>query len=702
MVKQQKQRTMATSTLQVQKPLNYSILESKYKLIRYVVPNNFHSKKNKYALLHIELRSQLSVPYLLHTHDKLDRGESVVIYALYPRNNNHIQPLQIKFLSDDYLPNREIRFEQIQLFNIVKLIQAEYFKKFPHFASNGSYFIHAHGNSDDWHICMEIKIQGARHNIGENDIELDNQEFWITGQAKKFHKVTKHPDAIQIKKYPYYIKKVQGDLVVFKQLPTEKIDEHQNHLFTVYSSKSSPARLAYHAQSSKDIQPCRGYLLHQFIKSFIAKLNNLGIPTSQKKRNWLEYKIQGNSIELPHRLQRVYIYDNRRNKITRPIQHYQTILANHYQDLEFIIVDDIANTNKQPVLILQDTSENDYLGDEDNENGIHGLFYGQKDPYQIIYEQYKSTPKQSININQNSEQPKRKKSPHNSISYLDYPMIDLSHKKTHWAVKFQVCLHQLAMKDIVMNQIPVSDSLPFGEILAPLINYVYIRKVTYKDMTDPYCTMMYIENSKLVFHDLRDPDAKKVLREICSRFGYSWTTIEEKIIKKHRRKKEDDITSYDIILMPNMVVEIEEVAETIIFDYDEIQARLDARNTKRPVSEFKLYPHYEKIKSKNLTLGQVEEYDILIDKISRVQTHVSYNELATQILNKEMGQIFGLPTASDAPNVRYNTNRLLGYYKKIWGTGGGKGNDVQLSQGIWFDETDLSYFVLSQLPSLPV
>lgn len=710
-----KQYTFATSTFYVTKPENFDALDTVFKLVRYVLPPSFGEKspKERYKLLHVELRGQLSVPYRTYDHDELDKAETYVIYALY-RVKDEVAPVTLRFLSEDALEHRTIGFHEISTFNLIKLLQASYFNTYPHFASMGNYFIHARPNGKDWHLCLAIAIHGADQNMRADETEETLQEFWVTGHAKYFNRPLEHPDEYQKRRFPYYTLQMRNEHVLFEQLPYDQIDAHQETLFQEFSNQSSPARLVYHAQNATKLLPSKGYLLHQFTTAFVERLQTFGIPAEIKQRTWTQYVPPKQAKALPQQLTQIYLYDNRQNKTTHPMTAYQACLAEHYPDYQFVVLQTIEEAQRQPVLIIQDTKPEDYEKD--------GVFFGSEDPYKVVYRKYTDTPKQSIIVNENSQ----KTSKGTKETYLDYPMITLAEEsedeedeetETTWAMQFQVSFYQLYLKHVVINQKPVSEYLPVSGKLKSVMSYIYIRKQTYR--RTPYHVAMRVEGDRLKFYDLRDPDQKAVLSEITAQWGYDWLDIEDTLFQKYHKKREhgEEVRDYDLILMPDRAVELETVDETVIYKYAEIERRLGVRGAKQPVEDLLLLPHYDRLRNRKTMISardleglglldgrkpdgeretasvqfwnRLVEYDRLLEEVQAIQSRITYDEFVG-MRRDEIGGIFKFPKTA---NGDYNTKQLLEYYKVIWDIGGFKSDDVQMSKGIWYNTTDFAYTV---------
>ncbi len=713
-----KQDTFATSTIQITKLDKYEKLEKHYKLVRYLIPEAFRGKQqsDRYKLLYVELREQLLVPHRTYDYDGLDGAERYVIYALYPRHAD-VAPLTLSFLSDDPLDQREIAFHEISTFNLVKLLQADYFNAYPYFASMGNYFVHAKPSGKDWHLCLAIFIHGADKNVGEDRVEKTQQEFWVTGQAKYFNKPFEHPNEYSKRRFPYYKLHMSVEHVVFEQLPYDQIDAYKGEVFQQFTKQSKPARLPYHAQNAAKVLPSRGYLIHQFTTQFVEKLQRLGIPAQIKERTWTQFTPSKHAKSLPQQLDQIYLFDNRQNQTTHPIQEYQKCLAEHYTAYQFLVIHSLDEAQHQPVLILQDTHQEDY------EEG--GLFFGHEDPYKTIYRKYQDIPKQSINVNEYSGTTFKG----NRNEYLNYQMIPLAElaededdeeSETGWAIQFQVSFYQLYLKHVVMNRKPVSQYLPISGNLKQLMSYIYIRKQTFRGTS--YHIAVRVVDDQLEFHDLRDPTQKSILSEVTMIWGYDWQDIEDVLYAKYHKKKDGgkEVKDYDLILTPQRAVELETVDETVIYKYAEIERRLGIRSAKQPIEELYLLPHYDTLRSPKTTVSRADlkgvglldgrepdgerevasmdfwrklnDYDHLLEEVRDIQSRITYDDFVNMRRN-DIGKIFKFPLVKKGDQYVYNTNKLLDYYKTIWNIGGFKSDDVQMSKGIWYDLTDFAYTV---------
>jgi len=708
-----------TTTLIIEKPQTYEILLNKRQVVRYALPDRdkFMRTQDKYELLRTSVRSQLGFPYWDFTHDELDEDgyKRVAIYVLYPIDEELVS-ISLTEFSDTLLEPRILNssdLAKLPFHVIVKFLQADYFNRQEGFAGLRKYFVHAKtiGKNQDKDICLEIIIDGAPENVIDNK-EKDIQEFYLTGHALKFERVASLPDNFQRNRKAYYSRTISSGLVLFNQIPRQAINEEQ--LPTLYQESPDdrhPANLKYHDQGSiESLHACRGYLLYKFTENFIKHLASFGIKGYRKQRQWLPYKIadQKGKRLIIENLQCVYVFDLR-HKNSPTTESYINLLLDSYPELNFQIIEKMEDANNQPVLVLLDATAEDY------KNEAFGKAY--RDPKTRIYRDFTHTPKQSIVVNGNKLED-YKNNPSGFLTYDLQPLKDKKNNPTDFGRSMEIALFQLYLKDVVMNGRNISQSLPIEGVLDELTNYAFIRKYTYK--RNSYAVLLYCENDQLQFIDLSSVEQRARLTEIADEFEIDLSSVQEWMEHKYH-KDLDDKASYDLILMPGKVFELETIPEVVLYKYAKIEERMKQRTDDRPISTFKLAEHYDTLKDrKMLKLEQLKQgyndepsikfykdlcdFDDLLDSLNR--STISYKELTSNktVWAKRIGEIFNLPTKDEETEEDeiieteepeeseleeqtpgYKFNRLLGYYRKTKAILGAKQNDVQMSKGIWYD-----------------
>jgi len=453
-------------------------------------------------------------------------------------------------------------------------------------------------------------------------------------------------------------------------------------------------------------------------------LTDKGIPIVQKTRNWEKLKLRVGKGEKEidiKQLDTIFLYDARWNTTNILGSQYQQLLQQMFSDIDWKIIDDLSEADNQPTLILQDANAEDY--EEGN------LLANEIDPYHAIKSAHRQTPTQFINVNPNKPKDKA-----DQPSYLSYPLVELQKtskgkepKDTDWGRKFRVAILQLYMKNVVLNHLSASQHLPLSGVLNQLTRFGYVRKRSYQDgdsrVSIGHKAFLQFEGDHLTFSRLATPDERKPLEDLCERFGYDWYDIEEILVERRYKqdkddKEEKDVSSYDLVLMDGLVILIDELDETVLYKYDEIQRRLEGRIVKREIGDLLLRKHYDRIKPSDATvcladletfgyldmdpsrntnavmksaefLSTLDKYDHwLLTEVKSANHRISVEDLRSKYEN-EIVEIFGW----EERDTNSKTNPLLEYYKEAFDLGPATGVDVQLSQGIYFDETDYAYRV---------
>jgi hypothetical protein len=126
-----KQHTAKTTTLVVDHPQNYTLLEERFRLVRYLIPDALRHRGNPtdFGRVHNTVRDQLDYPYRSFQHDKLDgaKNEKWAIYVLYPREAE-ISELVLSWFREEPLPRREIAFSDLPLHVLLKLLEFRFFR----------------------------------------------------------------------------------------------------------------------------------------------------------------------------------------------------------------------------------------------------------------------------------------------------------------------------------------------------------------------------------------------------------------------------------------------------------------------------------------------------------------------------------------------------------------------------------------------
>ncbi|GCE20913.1 hypothetical protein [Dictyobacter kobayashii] len=705
-------RPTSTTTLIVTKPTDFSLLEAHYQLIRYILPKDLRYRakhdKNTYGRMHNCLRDQLNCPYKTFMYDTIDGSQKWVVYALYSRpvKPGTLIDVKLPFVSDIALEKREISFRELELHNLLKLLQIAYIRgdQTNRFVGQDYCYVYAKKDTkeDDALVCLRIDLNGDIRNQKE-DIE---QELKITGRACLFKKVNYPSDTLP--PFPYFGNKPTQDKRYLIHLKRDEIENHKKNNLPLYGIRTRADKrttLDYHDQYHIDAS--RGKLLFDFINDFRSFLTQFDISCRIKERQFMMFDpLSEDQASLPLcLLDPIKVFDNRLNK-THSLQNYLEIFDQIFdeQSVHFVDIEDLSMALNEPALILQDHNKEDFLEG--------GILFGQVDPYKQVYDTYAHIAKQSFNINQN-------KGVHSNLDmYLHYDLPSANNKS--FRVKLEAALEQLYLKNVVLNELSVQAYLPHMPI-----NQIFIRKMRTIANQAPYETLLYVENDRLRFVDLRDP-AQKILRDkLLGQLGIDWCEQEEHMLHKYRKSKQDNgenesalakedqsgMPHYNCIVGPGFFAELEELEERVLYNYKEIIRRQTEVKTALPIESFKLLPHYDKLRNKpylsfeqleaqGLLEGkvlpkknsnqekslnfyrQLEAYDEYLDELLVEKDEISFNELWDGDQKERIISIFGFKPDK---NNKYTSLLFKGYYQSLGWFTSDKAEDVHMYRGIWYD-----------------
>lgn len=700
-------KTVTTTRFLAQKPQHFTALNTKFELIRYVVPETFYDEgnnlKNPYAQLHNCLRDQLDYPYKTFTKDTLDglNIQKLVVYVLYPKNEQP-KDIYLPFLSEAHLEYRAITFNDLEFHVLLKLLQIAYFR-----GEQANYFIgqdncyayakRAPRKSGD--ICVWLKLQGDIRNINEAVVH----SFVVIGQASYFRKI-KEP--LSSRKYVYFLRNSRGNDVFYIHAKEEEVTrsiQTGSALYAISPAKNTRTVLPY--LDLKNIRASKGKILQDFIEKFMAYLEENGIHCIQPQRTFQRVdNLLHPTPSFPLDNLKVGVYDNRfdhsllAHSVYKPsIDQYLTFLQNQNLGVNFVHVTHIDKALNQPILILQDYEEEDF---EEK-----GYFAQHTDPYKELYNKHIHIAKQSLNVNLNTQ------AASNATTYMSYNLPKQDDRS--FINRLEMALTQLYLKDIVLNKRSVSEWLPDFPT-----RYVFLRKRRVN--SHPYAILLYVENDTLCFLNMRSVGERAKAQKIMEDLGVDWYDLEEKMLQKHRKMHEnaelDEIPQYDIVIGENLFAELEELDERILFDFAEIAQRKDALDIKFPIEELKILSRFDTIyptsslsadeiedepnnlssveltksEQKSVSLyRQLEAYDAYLDELAEVHEELSLNELTKPLFMETIGPIFD-PESPD--KEKYSRRRLLEKYKPLGMFSYIKSQDLFLYEGIWQDD-DHTYVV---------
>jgi hypothetical protein len=636
--------------------------------------------RNKlYAEFHNSLKEQIPYPYKAFQHAFVNGKKTWVVYVLCPKDGT---PPTVNLERARYsLEFSSLTFNDMweeDWFNLLKLLQIAYFRGLEneYFVGRDDCYIYVQPRPKykDSHICMQIKLSGW--NRGERHLR-------IIGEAHTFRRYSKAPSNGSSNSETYYaLSAIENGQRFFAQLSPKDISaffEKNKPVYVNRSIEGTRTHLNYHSQS--EIEKSRGFILHTFIEGFVDYLGQYGIIADPLLRTFFEFEPSTPNPEIPlNDISPIYVYDAR-HKHRFPIQDYLNVFVEAVEErnkgknkgrkstLSFVpitaISRDIVGTGT--VLILQDAKQKAY--EEGGTLYEHSLY---KDPHAELYQNFPNIPKQFLNVNLAGD-PEEK----DAEVYLNYPMVDKKDLKH----SLPACLNQLFLKAVILHEKDaVEAKLPYAPV-----PYFFIRKRTYSG--NSYEVMHYFENNIPKFMPLLDEASRNERKRLAIALGINWDQMYERMLDKYkpnRKSNEEQLTSYDVILGPNLFIDLEDLEERLLYNYAGIVERQQARRTPRPIEEFYLTPQTGDSKW--------EEFDQVLEKVGRHRPIISLEELAEGEIMEKLVPILKVEPKDGKILKQTFMRALLRPYQELDKFPSPKDSSLHMYDGIWRTE-DNCYMV---------
>lgn len=688
-------KVMRTTTLEIEKPLDFTILEREFRLVYYCLPASYvkaPKRSRKYEKLHVQLKNQLHQPYKTFDYALLEEGTIPVVYVLYRRNEKEYldeKPIELTWSSRDKMQPIDIGFDRIPFHILIKLLQADYFRgnRAKAFISQGDFFIIAkQGREGNGAICLAIEIKGDRYNTED----MTTQVFQVIASARRFTKIKDPSDPEQLPKdsektTSYFRRETRGAESVFSQVREKELAtfiEQGYPLFKIKRRKDKKPTLPYHDQLNLFVS--RAGILYEFVENFLAYLGEKGISARQKFRTFTKFAADQGYANLPlSRLGQIQIFDNRVSQDKDQLQGFLSLLSswlveNKY-DVDFTVITKIPKGSPVPTLLLQDHEKKDFLK--------KGRFFEQgiTDPKLAIYRDahYKVTPKQSLNICATD---------------------DLKAAR----LRLHVALNQLLLKDLIVNQrsiggilpgFPASDDGPMQLSLfptldpTPLREYAFVRRKTYDGKSRT--TVVSFRDDQLRFTDVSDePDQ---LYKTCESMRLDWDAIYFHLHEINFRIKNGvidegrELKRFDLILKDKQALVIEDIHETVLYEYGQMDARQKELDNPIPLDNFRLLNRA--VPKNNIQARQFADFEDFLDEIAEELTYgqISFNQLTDGEWGTRVAKIFGLPT-NNKGNFKFGNFKRIYQQPELRMFLSDKATSLHTYQGIWYD-SDQRYLV---------
>ncbi len=685
---QLKQHTVTTTTLVIDQPQNYDLLEARYRLVRYVIPDQLRYRKipTDFGRVYNTIRDQIDYPYKSFQHDELDgkRNKKWVVYILYPREAP-VRDLFLPWFQDTPLPRRDIHFSDLPLHVLLKLLQIRFFRRdeTSRFVGQDKCYVYARSGGGDFLYCVEVELKGAPTNTEG----APTQEFRVVPHARRFGKVEPPFQPSR----PLFGKRAVGNKFFFIHLKSG-VAEQEPAVYDIVTFPGRRAQVKYH--DPRDLDAGKGKIVLDFIQQFLANLRELGM-TGHAKERIFTLSSPPRHVDLPvQQLGVVGVYDNRLKR-THLLADYVRLFNSISPGVRFVALDDVENAPEGGVLVLLDAKAEDFEEE--------GMLSSESDPYLALYTAHPEIPKQSLNVNTNDPDALE------GGDYLDYPL--LQPEDGDLARNLGVALSELYLKCAIVHGI--------GRFALPLLpkELAFIRKARFGG--EGFTTALWFEGDRLRFHDWRDPAQREAFYQLLDGWGVGWDEQYEQLLAERRRIDRDgalkDLPTFDIVVGRDLFVAIEDLEERVLYDYEKIEERHKEQRMPHPIAYFRLAPQYDRIRQQRPALlpldelsqrglldgsreptteiarhsltfyERLREYDALLEEIAVTHPTLSYLELTSGEWLERMARIFDSKPTKEG---KYDRKYIARIYKDLGMFLSEKGQDVQLYQGIWHDDTN--------------
>lgn len=693
-------RTITTTTLVFEQPLDYSQIEKQYRIERYIIPNNLQYNQNPktYGRVHNAFRDQINYPYRSYMHDKIDgeKNKKWVFYVLYPKDVEAVE-VSLPWAQDTPLSKKGIAFKDLPLHMFLKLLQIRFFRgnDTKRFVGHDKCYVFARSSKNDVHTCVEIEIKEAITNRESSPL----QEFRVIPHARRFGKAEPSYHFAD----PLFGKRAQGKNFFFIHLRSDAVASEET-VYKIANFKNSRAQLKYHDPNNLDAG--RGKIVFDVLQAFLSSLADLGITGKLRTRQVKPAQTSDIALLQDSLSGTVGVFDKRLNS-DNPLSDYIELFNTISPSVRFLPIHDITHAPQGGVIVLLDAKAEDF-----EDGGI--LFPEYEDPYPLLYSNHPEIPKHSLNVNPNDTDTLDGK------DYLDYPMLAMDDDS--FARKLEVILNELYLKCAIIH----GKSL-FPLPLAPK-DMAFIRRANYNGQK--ITVALWFKDNHVRFANLDDPQESDTFYNLAEKWGVHWDEQYEILLAERRRfmehgtNKYKDLPLFDIIIGHDLFVAIDDLQESVLYNYEEISRRQQEKAIPHPLAYFKLASRYDQIQKQRsdlLTLDQLSqqglldgsqkpgsikaeksttfhkrllEYDAFLEEIGVTHPSLSFDELTSGEWRERIAKIFGSNKSSDKIHKgkviegKYHSRLIIGIYQDLDMFLSQRGKDVHLYQGIWYDDTN--------------
>jgi hypothetical protein len=275
-------------------------------------------------------------------------------------------------------------------------------------------------------------------------------------------------------------------------------------------------------------------------------------------------------------------------------------------------------STKELVLVLQDVTGEEFQTNHQqanqavDEDDTGKSFYLNQlllaDPKPMLYDKYsQSVALQSYNVNTNEFVDKFgrfKYGQGNYTAYFDYGLMNLKDEKigiakNKWLVKLQVCLNELLLKHLIINNLPIAGKMN-GDVYA--LPGIAEKPEIFKRYAFQFNGIFLFVGADytLQFIRLNDHASKMKRNEVLKSLGVSWEDIEVEISdvfdKKGKTYEEilEKIDKARLVFSIDLAFEIQDIEERIFFNYGDNNQMKRYPSTAKKGNEGLWYDnHYE-------------------------------------------------------------------------------------------------------------
>jgi hypothetical protein len=538
---------ITTNNFLVNKHVDFKKLRSEFRLIKYTLSKQQdsyrrHSDNFFYARFTNSYKETFDSPFYYHTYSGL--------YALLPINS-HVKKWLFEFDELEEISSEEIAFDELELHILVKLLTALFFyndsEKTKRVCQNRFFIVGKNRESKVTAVRIEVK---EVHDSGEI------AEFHIASPATKFLKrpVSKIKKEY-LQKNAYYELVIKEDVSYLRQIKPSKVVGFTGNIYSDnIPFKTERAHLDWY--SDRNYTESKSFLVHSFKRRFLEFLQYYGLQAFSKSSLFTRLDKIENTLLPIENLKNVVVFDNRLNKSV-PIRRYVDLMQDAVGDsLKLELTENVRNGYQ--VLLIQDCEKQDFKSDDPTGDETPGVLRsGFEDPYKAFYLKYPNVPKQSINVNTNSGSDYKI-----AEHYLNYTYFDDESERV-FKIKIEVCLNELYLKSIILNESEVATSggLPFISDYPELLEWGFVQ----------HKHLLHFVNGRLKFDDLSSKTGKEVLSQRFIR----WSEIVNAFKMRRPFLKDEDIEDKihrsAFIVRKNDIIEIERLEEAVLPEIDKIK-----------------------------------------------------------------------------------------------------------------------------------